>query len=469
MQIHEILAQTNTDYRPLQDLLSQNGLSVRPKPQLSDLLPGNPGRHIRVDNPIEKIQNVAVKLGAQVQVFPPDAHKLSGKYSAALITFPKTLHNKFPELAGKEFNVVSSLKPGSQVAVKQFIPSKLGLTDKVYSRAELYQTLVDKLQSESQDLRAQILLQLCEVAVKKRKAVDPALLKQFNVDDIRQLGIDFGEILAPLMAGEDQIKFPSGNEMLADVEINGQLISVKSAGGSGTSMKAILPYLDAFKKNNMKQAIKLNNDDQKVENFFRAFVDTPGKNNDKIVAASGVARTPEHVALEKLIGKKDFTVSDLESYAGSFKKNEYGKFLKTIYPVSIAGGYRIKDKDRPNGLPKDASYYMGDTTKKPKAKQAGKPFWMAKGPGLAGRNILIYILAASFLKDAKRAEKKERYSNYLSNVMKKVKAELHWITINPNGTLKLNRKPISDVRVEFQYHAPSHIPGNNLPGISLKL
>jgi hypothetical protein len=244
---------------------------------------------------------------------------------------------------------------------------------------------------------------------------------------------------------------------------------VKSAGGSGTSMKAILPYLDAFKKNNMKQAIKLNNDDQKVENFFRAFVDTPGKNNDKIVAGSGVARTPEHVALEKLIGKKDFTVSDLESFAGSFKKNEYGKFLKTIYPVSIAGGYRIKDKDRPNGLPQDAYYYMGMTDKKPKAKQAGKPFWMAKGPGIAGRNILIYILAASFLKDAKRVENKERYSNYLSNVMKKVKAELHWVTINPNGTLKLNRKPISDVNVEFQYHAPSHIPGNNLPGISLKL
>jgi hypothetical protein len=70
MQIHEILAQTNTDYRPLQDLLSKSGLSVRPKPQLSDLLPGNPGRHIRVDNPIEKIQNVAVKLGAQVNFTP---------------------------------------------------------------------------------------------------------------------------------------------------------------------------------------------------------------------------------------------------------------------------------------------------------------------------------------------------------------------------------------------------------------
>ena len=140
-----------------------------------------------------------------------------------------------------------------------------------------------------------------------------------------------------------------------------------------------------------------------------------------------------------------------------------------MYPVAIAGGYRIKDKDRPNGMPQDAAYYMHKSDKKPKAKQAGKPFWMAKGPAIAGRNIMIYILAASFLKDAKSVKNKEKYGNYLSKVMKQVKAELNWVTINPNGTLKLERKPISDVKVAFQYHAPSHKPGNNLPGISLKL
>lgn len=109
------------------------------------------------------------------------------------------------------------------------------------------------------------------------------------------------------------------------------------------------------------------------------------------------------------------------------------------------------------------------TDKKPKAKQAGKPFWDAKGSAIAGRNIMVYILAASFLKDAKRVEKKEKFSNFLSKVMQNTNAEIMWVTINPNGTLNLQRKPIKNVQAEFQYHAPSHIPGNNLPGFSLKL
>ena len=102
------------------------------------------------------------------------------------------------------------------------------------------------------------MVQLAQVAVKKRSAVDPEVLEQFNADDLRQLGIDYGEILAPLMGGEDKITFPSGNAPLADVEINGKLISVKSAGGSGTSMASILPYLNKLKSN---KAMKLNKEE----------------------------------------------------------------------------------------------------------------------------------------------------------------------------------------------------------------
>lgn len=470
LKISEVFAVSNADYKPLEDLLRDNGLAVKDSgPGLSRLDKTPAGRHIRIDNPIEKIESVVIKLGAQIKKFNVGAHKISSKYPAAIVTFPETLKDKFPQLAGKDFNIVSSLKPGSKVALKQFIPSKLGLQGKLFNRSSLYNHLVSVLQKNAEDIKAQLLLELLEVAVQKKKNVNPELMAEFNNDDLRQLGIDFGEVLAPMMSGQDNIKFPNGNEMLADVEINGQLISVKSAGGSGTSMKAILPYLDAFKQSNLKQAIKLNKEEQEVENFFRAFVDTKGKNNDKILAGSNIARTPEHLALEKLIGKKNLNVVDLENFAGKFKKNQYGTFLKTIYPITIAGGYKIKDKDRPNGLPRDAMYYMKMTDKKPPAKQAGKPFWMSAGPAEAGRNILLYILATSFLKDAKKVEKKEKYSKYLSNVMKKVKAELHWITINRNGTLTLNKKPISDVAVEFQYHAPSHIPGNNLPGVALKL
>ena len=462
-EIYEAPLLTNADYKNLLQVLQSQGLAVNQTVKKSRL---NKVPHIRVTNPTEKIVDTLKNLGAGVKVIP-GPNELSGKFDQLIASFPAKLQKQLPALAGKQFNIASAVKKGSSVGIKVFTPANLGLANKTMSRQELYNSLKTAIPSKVNDeIQQELLMQLIDVAVKKRKAVDPDIIEQFNADDLRQLGVDFGEILGPLMSGQDAIKFPPGNGMLADVEINGTPISVKSASGSGTSFRAILPYLDKLKNN---KAIKLNKDEDAVNKFFRAFVDTPGNNMDKIVAGSQVANTPEHQAMAKLVGNKKFTVQDLENYAGKFGKREYGKFLKSVYPVSIAGGYKIADKDRPNGLPQDAAYYMFLTDKKPKAKQAGKPFWDAKGSAIAGRNIMVYILAASFLKDAKRVEKKEKFSNFLSKVMQNTNAEIMWVTINPNGTLNLQRKPIKNVQAEFQYHAPSHIPGNNLPGFSLKL
>jgi len=456
-------AMTARDYAPLINTLSSQGLNVNPRPKPSRL---KKIVHARVTNPVDKITNVLQTLGAKFKVIP-GPNELSGKFSQVVAQFPKQLAKQYPDLAGKTFNIASAVKKGSSVGIKVFTPTNLGLANKTMSRTDLYNTLKSTIPGKVNDeITEELLLQLLDVAVKKKKAVDPDIIEQFNADDLRQLGVDFGEILGPLMSGEDAIKFPAGNSMLADVEINGKPISVKSASGSGTSFKAILPYLDKLKNN---KAVKLNKEETKVNNFFRAFVDTQGNNMDKIVAGSKVANTPEHQAMAKLVGNKNFTVADLENYASKFGKREYGKFLNSIYPVSIAGGYKIADKDRPNGLPQDAAYYMHKSDKKPQAKQAGKPSWDAQGSAVAGRNIMVYILGASFLKDAKRVEKKEKFSNFLSKVMQGANAEIMWVNINSNGTLSLQRKPIKDVQADFQYHAPSHIPGNNLPGFSLKL
>ena len=456
-------AMTAKDYAPLLNTLSGQGLNVNPRPKPSRL---RKIVHARVTNPVDKITDVLTQLGAKFKVIP-GPNELSGKFSQIVAQFPKQLEKQYPELAGKTFNIASAVKKGSSVGIKVFTPTNLGLANKTMSRAELYQTLKSTIPGKVNDeITEELLLQLVDVAVKKRKAVDPDIIEQFNADDLRQLGVDFGEILGPLMSGEDAIKFPAGNSMLADVEIDGKPISVKSASGSGTSFKAILPYLDKLKNN---KAVRLNKEEKKVNNFFRAFVDTKGNNMDKIVAGSTVANTPEHQAMATLVGNKNFAVADLENYASRFGKREYGKFLNAIYPVAIAGGYKIADKDRPNGLPQDAAYYMHKSDKKPKAKQAGKPSWDAQGSAVAGRNIMVYILGASFLKDAKRLEKKEKFSNFLGKVMQGANAEIMWVGINPNGTLSLQRKPIKDVQADFQYHAPSHIPGNNLPGFSLKL
>ena len=97
------------------------------------------------------------------------------------------------------------------------------------------------------------------------------------------------------------------------------------------------------------------------------------------------------------------------------------------------------------------------------------PFWKARGPAEAGRNIILYILATSFLKAVKDVNTVEKHNNLLSKIMKDVGAEIMWVDINSNGTISLKRKDITDAKISFQYHATSHIPGNNAPGFSLKL
>jgi hypothetical protein len=458
--IKEVEAKTNPEYQSLIQLLQKQGLKTG-KPKLSRTYKI---RHIRVGAPTEKITDILKKLGATVNI-KPAPNNLSSTYDQIYVVFPINYNDK--NLAGREYNIASALKKGRSVGIKVFTPTNLGLAGKTFTRQNLYQQLKNIIPSiVSDEDMLEFFMQSLDVAVGKRKSIDAEIMSTINDNDLRQLGIDFGEVLGPLMTGEDQITYAAGNSMLADVEINGKPISIKSASGSGTSFKAIVPYLDKLRSN---KAVNLNKEEQQVEAFFRAFVDTPGTNNDKIVAGSHKAQTPEHQAMARLVGNKNFNVKDLETFAGQFGKKEYGKFLKTIYPVSVAGGYKIADKDRPNGLPQDAMYYMGRSDKTPPAKQAGKPSWMARGPAEAGRNIMIYILAASFLKDAKQVEKKEKFSKFLSKTMEKTNAELMWVSINRDGTLFLQRKPITDVQIDFQYHAPSHIPGNNLPGFSLKL
>ena len=458
--IKEVEAKTNPEYQLLIQLLQAQGLKTG-QPKLSRT---HGIRHIRVGAPTEKITDILKKLGATVNI-KPAPNNLSSTYEQIYVGFPINYNDK--NLAGREYNIASALKKGRSVGIKVFTPTNLGLAGKTFTRETLYQQLKTTITSiVSDEDMLEFFMQALDVAVDKRKSIDPDIMSTINDHDLRQLGIDFGEVLGPLMTGEDQITYASGNSMLADVEINGKPISIKSASGSGTSFRAIIPYLDKLKSN---KSVKLNKEEQQVEEFFRAFVDTKGNNNDKIIAGSHKAQTPEHQAMAKLVGNANFTQKDLESFASKFGKKEYGKFLKTIYPISIAGGYKINDKDRPNGLPADAGYYMGTSDKLPTAKQAGKPFWMARGPAEAGRNVMIYILAASFLKDAKRVEKKEKFSKFLSKTMEKSNAELMWVSINTNGTLSLQRKPINNVQINFQYHAPSHIPGNNLPGFSLKL
>jgi hypothetical protein len=314
----------------------------------------------------------------------------------------------------------------------------------------------------------QLLLSLIDVAVGKQPMVDPELFAKFTSRDIKQTSIDFGEILTPLVIAKDTdtIVFPSGNAMLADVEINGVPISVKSASGSGTSFKAVQNQIETFAANYKTKSVWLNNTEKIAYTFFRALLDTPGRNVDKIIAASCVVNTPEHIKLAELIGTNNFTFDDLVNFSNSF--NSYSEFLKTIYPVSIAGEYFLNGSKRPNGLPADHKFYLGITSTRPVAKQAGKPSWDAN-QGKAGANILTYVLGTSFLADARKPDNAAHYNKLLKRILGNANAKLVKIDINNDGTLGIYKKEFKDVDFNFQYHAPSHIPGNNLPGFAMAL
>lgn len=448
-------------YKVAANHLRSKGLKAK-DPQVARV---SKAKHIRIENSIQDIENAVRIMGADLHY--NDVPNLSGKFTQFAITFPDGYN--VPELAGQTVYALSNLKGDTKVAQKQLIPAKLGLGDSTYTKSSLAATLQKNIPDAVQDETLQrFLLELIDVAIGKSPAVDAEIMQQLDPDTVRITGIDFGEVLTPLMLSDeqDQIVFPAGNAMLADVEINGQPFSVKSASGSGTSFRAIREYMDKFQEDIQNGSIVLSRDEEDIHTFFRTFVDTEGKNIDKIIAASAAVNTPEHQKLAELVGNNEFSYADLVEFSKRF--NKYGEFLKTIYPVAVAGNYKIKDRDRPNGLPADYQYYMGLTDKQPKAKQAGKPSWDAD-KGTAGANILTYVLGTSFLADAKKLEKSEKYSTMIKRILGNVKASLAKVDITQDGKIQIKQTPFDQLNYEFQYHAPSHIPGNNLPGFSLVL
>lgn len=448
-------------YKKATELLRVNGLNAK-DPKIAQ---PSKARHIRIQNSIEEIQHVIEQISAELDY--DNVPRLSGKFKPFSITFSEEC--KVQDLAGFTIYALSNLKGNARVSQKQLIPAKLGLGCVVYKKSNLVQTLQRNIPAIVKDqVVQQFLLQLVDVAIGKKSAVDSLIMSQLDPDTIRMTGIDFGEVLTPLILSraEDTIVFPSGNSMLTDVEINSKPFSVKSASGSGTSFKAIHEHMDTFQNSIQLGNIVLTQQEQKIYSFFRMFIDTSGHNVDKIIAASAAINTPEHQKLAQIIGKTNFIRSDLVEFSKKF--NDYSTFLKQIYPVSIAGNYIIKNKIRPNGMPRDHRYYMGLSEIQPESKETGKPSWDAD-QGNAGANILTYILGTSFLADSRKTENRQQYSQMIKKILGNVHANVAKIDITRDGKIKIKHASFDQLEYEFQYHAPSSKPGNNLPGFSFDL
>ena len=116
-------------------------------------------------------------------------------------------------------------------------------------------------------------------------------------------------------------------------------------------------------------------------------------------------------------------------------------------------------------MPKDGKFYLGGGKKSSasREKAAGYASFRAN-PSKAAANIITYSLGVGLLNYVTGGKDAEKYKTMMTNIVKEADAVIGHITVNKDGTMSLVTKPFSTLQFQFQYHGPSHIPGNNLPG-----
>jgi hypothetical protein len=346
---------------------------------------------------------------------------------------------------------------------KELSPAGLGLVAGMYSKSDLItktKAAVEKKYRNKDPILADTLIGLVDNAVQGGKNSLPAEQMDHVAPYIGTLSQDFGEILAPIlmMDDSDTCELPSGNEALVDVRIPGKgNISVKALTGSGTSFRAVAKYMDEFEK-----SMETETDQEKKKRFaiLNQFnPKTGGKNVDKIIRAVSQAQTEEYKALKNIIGTDVKSYQDLvDAVETKTGKADYGTFLNTFYPMMTAGPW-----GKPVGLPADGKYYMNPEGDSPKPKQAGKPSYDSN-PAKGGADIITYSLGIGLMNYIRQGDDADSYKDMMTDIVNKADAVIGHITIQSDGKLSLKTQPFSDLKFNFQYHAPSHLPGNNLPG-----
>jgi hypothetical protein len=355
------------------------------------------------------------------------------------------------------------------VSIKEFTPAGLGLTGQLYNKKSLVSSVRSSVEQRTgrQPILRDILLQLIEVADGSRNKLDPELNTQLDSRSRAQLSVDFGEVLAPikLATDSDKIEFPeAGNHPLVDVVIGSNHYSIKSLTGSGTSFSSIADLIDSY-----DQSVGSDKSKQELLSLFKDFhPGTGGKNTDKIIRAAANARIPEYLQAVQQLGEfKDYKslMSAVQGLVDANSRNpmDYGEFLRTVYPIMTAGEW-----GKPVGLPADGKYYMNPNSglTKPVEKSAGYPSYQAN-PVRAATDILTYVLGVGLLNTVTKGRNADAYSDMITNIVNQSQAWLGQLDITTDGQLNVMAQPFSKLKFKFQYHAPSHKPGNNLPGFMI--
>jgi hypothetical protein len=416
----------------------------------------------------QAITNYLKQFGYDNLPLEPKQFGLSRKYRSNILSYNAgdVIYSMVVAVSGKK----DDDSKGVSVSIKEFTPTTLGLAGKEYNRASLVKDTQAAViaKTKTRPELQQILLELIQVAAGAQSALSPEANENLSQRARDQLSVDFGEILAPIKLANknDKIEFPKeGNFPLIDVIIGDNKYSVKSLTGSGTSFRSIQDLMDNF-----EGTIQNDETQEKLFSLFKSYhPKAGGKNVDKIIAGASHINVPEYAKISEILGE-DFTnyaslqaLLSKQKFAKMPNEQGYSTFLKMFYPAMTAGGW-----GKPVGLPADGNYYMGTSKgkEKPTEKEAGFPSFR-NNPAKAATDILTYVMGIGTLNAVERGPDAGEYAQMMTNIVNQSPAWLGRLDITDSGQVVASAKPFTDLKFKFQYHAPSHKPGNNLPGFMI--
>lgn len=442
---------TNPQYRQLNNQLAAALPGLHGKIEGKNASRGKAVSHLRLQKTTANAVQNAMKKAGYHEVAPDRMQSTTSDQYPAL---------SFSDASGVLYTIVVTSRNNTSVGIakKELSPVNLGLAGREMSRDDLIKQTTTAIQSKVPDPELQsALIGLINIAASGGKGNLPPEQAVAIRPHLALISQDFGEVLAPIlvMQSDDVAEFPSGNNPIVDVKVAGMNISVKALTGSGTSFSTIQDLMDKY-----EQSVS---DESKLQRYHilkQFHPSTGGKNTDKIIRAVAQANIPEYQTLCSILGVSQIgTYSELVQAISKITSSDYGTFLRTVYPAMTAGNW-----GKPMGLPADGAFYMGASTKKPSRERTAGKVSYTTDPAKAAADIMTYSLGKGLETYIKSGEHADEYSSMMTDIVKQADAVIGHITVNPDGSLKLITRPFSDLNFMFQYHAPSHIPGNNLPG-----
>lgn len=446
--------------------------------------------HIRIKNALPK-QEVFNKLTSAGYNLSSD---IDSKQFSTSDSFQKSTYSYVEDgilytimLAGKGSDT------GAQTGIQTLRPEMFGLSGKTMTRKELAGYVKSKIPSVTKDQTfQQALIQLVEVAVGDRSSVDSELMDHIK-EVLNLVSQDFGEILTPLaMAKNDKepISFPKkSNQPLIDVNINGKPVAVKSLGGSGNSFAVIKDLIDNYSET--KRTEDPNFTPSQSLEILQDFVSGPGKTVDKLIRAAQIARIPEALKLNEVLGstRPPLTYKELEEDVIKFvdrlkadgEANLYKRYLEAITPAAFAANRLTKPKEGRKskkefvpkpigvGLPADYAKYTAvdsEDAAEENTRSAGKKTFDRDFIRAATRQ-LTYMLGVGFRNFVVEGPAAQEMEKTITDIMSAKDAVAAKIKISSDGKISVNSTSFKDLKFGYQYHAGTSTVNQNAPGFTI--